>query len=103
MKTLKILLMNKDRPFFLPVYNDPSFVVCWIVCSLVELFLHTLKRLNSSLLNKAETISGENNSIFICIQRKISGKIQNTQTLSPTKSATKACNIEDIYLRDILN
>ena len=45
------------------------------VCALVALFLYTLW-LSSSLFSKAETISGENNSNFVCMQGKLSVKNQ---------------------------
>ena len=43
---------------------------------------------------KAETISGENNSSFTCMQRNLSGKCNKTSskiyTLDAIKSATKS-------------
>ena len=58
------------------VYNSPSVVIHPSVCALVALFLYTLGKHNSSLFSKTEMISDENNSNFICMQRKLSGKMQ---------------------------
>ena len=58
------------------VYSSPSVIIHPSVCALVTLFLYTLGKHNSSLFSKTEMISDENNSNFICMQRKSSGKMQ---------------------------
>ena len=80
MKALKISLMNGGKEFSVLVHNGPSFVVCPIVCQLVELFLYTLKRLSSSLSTKGETVSGENNSSFIGYRENFLEKYSKTSS-----------------------
>ena len=75
--------------------NGPSVVISFSVYALVSLFQHTLKWLSSSLFSKAQTISGKNNSNFICYQRKPFGKMQqniksNIKKLIAIKSYTKS-------------
>ena len=58
------------------VYNGLFVVIHPSVCALFALLLYTLRRYNSLLFFKTEMISDENNSNFTCMQRKLSGKIQ---------------------------
>ena len=88
----KVFHFSYSFLFHLIVYNGPFVVISPSVCALVVLFLYALKWLSSLLFSKAETISCDNNSNFICMQRKLSRKMQQifkkkVQTLSATKSA----------------
>ena len=89
----------------MPVYNGPSVVIRPSICALVMVCFfskYTLKRLSSFLCSKAETISGKNNSNFVCMQRKLSGRISQNLHLVQQKVQQIIHNIHDVvFIRHI--
>ena len=70
----RVLLIKKEC--ILPVHNGPSIVIPTSIWGLVTLFLYALILLSSFLFSKAETLPGEDNSNFICMQRALSEKLK---------------------------